>query len=386
MTLLNRSRNLSKGAILRIKIIRTSLLAILATSPIHSHADLEFKRPLQSYKDRSVQLGAEYSYFDLELDFLDYASRLEGRSTPERNEALRLDVHLPIAERISIDYQRSNNESEVSRTEQPFKTIAKGFDHQIEAGYWLFRGDYFSIFIHGGLKYAKQEPVEIDCYNIGGGVVVGGNCEEADFRLIDREKFYLEREFVYLPVITTDANSIGFKLGATLTNKLLGMATYQYVGFEQTEINVRTTSGFLDIEDDFFRQVTFQGRTIGDLVDSEKSELPQEAPWLERTYIFEAGAKHLFRDSIFATGSLAHYFTSRDGYLLGEEEEEYQNNSVLNLALWYQPNEGTRLYIRGEASSNNVLGFEPIAYNRKSSRYFKHPFGQLSVGFTITLP
>ena len=43
------------------------------------------------------------------------------------------------------------------------------------------------------------------------------------------------------------------------------------------------------------------------------------------------------------------------------------------------------IYLRGEATTNNVLGFEPIAYNRKSNKFFKHPFGQLSIGFVFHL-
>ena len=370
---------------MRNKIIRASLFAMLATPPIHSHADLEFKRPLQSYKDQSVQLGAEYSYFDLELDFLDYASKLKGRSTPERNEALRLDVHLPIAERLSLDYQRSNNESEVSRSAQPFKTVAKGFDHQIEASYWLFRSNDFSIFIHGGLKYAKQDPVKIDCYDYESKVVIGGTCEEADFRLLDGDNYLLTREFEYFPVIVTDTNALGLKLGATFTNNFFGMSAYQYIGLEQTEVNVRLDSKLLNISDPFILQVIFQGMRFGDVLDSIRKELPQDDPWLDRTYTVEAGVKRRLSDSIFGTGSLTHHFTTRDGYFLGEGEVEYQNNTVINLALWYEANQKVSFYLRGEASTNNVLGFEPIAYNRKSSKYFEHPFGQLSIGFNVTL-
>ncbi len=358
---------------------------MLTTSAVHSYSDLEFKRSLQSYKDQNIQLGVEYSYFDLELDILDYASKLEGRSTPERNEAIRLDVHLPIAKRVSLDYQRSNNESEVSRSAQPFKTVANGFDHQLEASYWLFRSENFSIFIHGGLKYSKQDPVQIDCYDYGNIVVIGGTCEEADFRLLDGDKYLLTREFEYFPVIVTDTNALGFKLGASFTNNFLGMATYQYIGFEQTEVNVRLESELLGISDPFILQVVFQGMRFGDVLDSIGEELPQEEPWLDRTYTVEAGVKHRLSDSLSATGSLTHHFTTRDGYFLGPDEVEYQNNTVLNLGLWYQANGMVSFYLRGEASTNNVLGFEPIAYNRKSSKYFKHPFGQLSAGFTITL-
>ena len=77
---------------------------------------------------------------------------------------------------------------------------------------------------------------------------------------------------------------------------------------------------------------------------------------------------------------------SRDSYIFGEQETEYKNNTVLNLAIWFEPFDTFGVYLRGEASTNNVLGFEPIAYNRKSSKYFKHPFGQLSLGFTIKVP
>ena len=368
------------------KTTSTFLLTAMLASSFHSSADIEFKRPLQLYKEQDVLVGAEYSHFDLDLDFLDYASNLEGRSTPERNEAIRLDLHLPLAERITLDYQRSDNEGLITRTAQPFKTLTKGFDHQLEASYWLFRSSKYSIFLHGGLKYAKQHPIETDCYDFAGILVVGGSCEEADFRLIDRDKYYLEREFVPVPVLTTDANTLGFKIGATVTNEFLGMPTYQYIGLEQTEINVRTSSDFLGIDDNFLRQITIQGKKFGDLIDSVKSELPQNEPWVDRTLIVEAGAKRHISATFFVTGSLTHYLIFRDAYILGEEETEYKNNISLNLAIWFKPSESFNVYLRGEASRNNVLGFEPIAYNRKSSKYFKHPFGQLSLGFTIKVP
>ena len=219
---------------MRKKSTSAFLLHVMLASTIYSHADIEFKRPLQLYKEQNVLAGAEYSYFDLNLDLLDYADKLEGRSTPERNEAIRLDLHLPLAERITLDYQRSDNEGFISRTAQPFETLTKGFDHQLDATYWLFRSNDYSIFIHAGLKYAKQEPVKLDCYDYDGLVVIGGTCEEAEFRLLDGDKYLRTREFEYFPVMETDANTLGFKVGATLTNQLFGMPTYQYFGFEQT--------------------------------------------------------------------------------------------------------------------------------------------------------
>ncbi len=371
---------------MRNKTITAVLFAFIITSSLPLSADIEFKRPLQFYKEREVLLGAEYSYFDLGLDFLDYASKLEGRSTPERNEATRFDLHLPIAERITLDYQRSNNEGLVTRTAQPLTTVTKGLDHQLEATYWLFRSNDYSLFLHAGLRYSKQDPVNIDCYDIDGLLVVGGSCEEADLQLIDREIFYAERRYVYQPAISTDANSLGFKVGATLTNQILGFSSYQYIGFEQTEINIRTSSGFLDITDEFFRQVTFEGKTVGEMIDEIKLELPQSEPWLEKSTILEAGMEMPLNVYSSITASLSHHFVSRDSYIAGPQNKDYNNNTILNLAIWFRPNETLSLYLRGEASTNNVLGIEPMAYNRKTSKFFKHPFGQLSLGFTISLP
>mgnify|MGYP001491903149 CR=1 FL=1 len=368
------------------KTIAAVLFGFTIASPLPLSADIEFKRPLQLYKEQGVRIGAEYSYFDLGLDFLDYAGSLEGRSTPERNEATRLDLHIPLAERITLDYQRSNNEGLVTRSAQPFTTITKGLDHQLEATYWLFRSSEYSLFVHAGLKYAKQDPVNIDCYDVEGLLVVGGSCEEADLQLIDREIFYNERRYVYQPAISTDANTLGFKVGATLTNQILGFSSYQYIGFEQTEINVRTSSGFLDITDEFFRQVEFEGKTVGDMIDEIKFELPQSDPWLEQSAIVEAGVEIPLNGFSSITTSLTHHFVSRDGYAPGPQNKDYDNNTILNLAVWFRPNDIMSLYLRGEASTNNVLGIEPIAYNRKTSKYFKHPFGQLSLGFTIKLP
>ena len=368
------------------RTITAVLFAFVITSSLPLSADIEFKRPLQLYKEQEVQVGAEYSYFDLDLDFLDYASNLEGRSTPERNEAVRLDLHLPLSERITLDYQRSDNQGLVTRTAQPFKTTTKGLDHQLEATYWLFRSREYSLFIHAGIKYAKQDPVEIDCYDYDGLVVIGGTCEEADFRLLDGDKYVLTRVRDYYPVMTTDSNALGFKLGVTLTNQLFGISTYQYLGFEQTEINVRLDSRLLDITDPFLLQVGFKGIIFGDALESIRVELPQESPWLEQNFAAELGLKKELSNSFFATGSFSYIHVNRKDYVLGESEIEYSSNSVVNMALWYQPRDAFSVYLRGEASTNNVLGLEPIAYNRKSSKYFKHPFGQLSVGFVLELP
>ena len=365
------------------------VLTLVATLPALTYVapasgDIEFARPLNTASQEQVFAHAEFSYFDLSFDLLDYADKIESRSTPEEVSALSLSVHIPLAQRISLDYQRTNTSSRVSRSAQPYDLRTDGFEHQLQLNYWLNRTARFSTFLHAGLTYSKQKPVEIDCYDYSG-LVLGGTCEEADVRLMDGQALINEGKKIYYPAMDTDANAFGFSEGATVTNSWPGgVDAYQYLGYEQTEINVRYHTEVLKISDPFALGISYKGYTLGDVISELRDELPQDTPWLEQTWVIEAGAKRNLNDQFFVTGALRHYAVKRIDYLPAEGREDFTNNTVLNLAVWYEPTASFKAYIRGEASTNNVLGAEPIAYNRKSNKFFAHPFGQLSIGFTFS--
>ena len=42
------------------------------------------------------------------------------------------------------------------------------------------------------------------------------------------------------------------------------------------------------------------------------------------------------------------------------------------------------VFARGEAFPNYLLGVDPLAYNAKSSRFFEHPYGQVTAGFIVS--
>ena len=349
-------------------------------------ADIEFSRPLNNagYEQASAQV--EFSYFDLSFDLLDYADKIQSRSKPEEVQGLSLSLHMPLAQRISFDYQHTDTLSKVSRSAQPYELETEGFEHKLQLNYWLSRNPRFSTFLHAGLTYAKQKPVEIDCYEYSG-LILGGTCEEADIRLLDGQALINEGKRIYYPALSTDANTLGFAIGATVTNNWpAGIEAYQYIGFEQTKINVRYESDVLDVQDPFALNLSYKGYKLGDVISELRDELPQDTPWLERAWSVEAGAKRNFGAKFFITGSLRHYRVNRIDYLPNDESEDFTHNTVLNLAAWYVPTKALKIYLRGEATTNNVLGFEPIAYNRKSNKFFAHPFGQLSIGFVFAPP
>ena len=366
----------------KVLTLVAALPALAYTAP--ASGDIEFARPLNTASQQQVSAHAEFSYFDLSFDFLDYADKIQSRSTPEEVSALSMSVHIPLAQRISFDYQRTNTLSRVSRSAQPYQLRTDGFEHQLQLNYWLNRTVGFSTFLHAGLAYAKQKPVEIDCYDYND-LVLGGTCEEADVRLMDGQALINEGKKIYYPALITDANTFGFSVGATVTNSWPGgVDAYQYLGYEQTEINVRYQSDVLKVTDPFALNLSYKGYRLGDVISELRAELPQDTPWLEQTWVIEAGAKRNLSARFFLTGALRHYAVKRIDYLPSDDAEDFTRNTVLNLAVWYAPTPTLKVYLRGEASTNNVLGAEPIAYNRKSNKFFAHPFGQLSMGFTFS--
>ena len=347
-------------------------------------ADIEFSRPLNNPAHEQASAHVEFSYFDLSFDLLDYVEKIESRSRPEEIHGLSFSLHMPLAQRISFDYQHTDTFSRVSRSAQPYELETDGFEHQLQLNYWLNRTRRLSTFLHAGLSYGKQKPVQIDCYGYSN-LVLGGTCGEADVRLLDGQALINEGKRIYYPALITDANTLGFSIGATVTNTWpAGIEAYQFVGYEQTEINVRYRSEVLNISDPFALGISYQGYKLGDVISELRDELPQDSPWLERTWSAEVGAKRNFGPQFFVTGAIRHYAVSRVDYIPNDKNEDYTRNTVVNMAAWYVPMEALKIYLRGEATTNNVLGFEPIAYNRKSNKFFKHPFGQLSIGFVFS--
>ena len=200
---------------------------------------------------------------------------------------------MPLAQRVSFDYQHTDTFSRVSRSAQPYEVETDGFEHQLQLNYWLNRTRVFNVSARWA-KLRKQQPAQIDCYDYSN-LVLGGTCEEADVRLLDGQALINEGKRIYYPALITDANTLGFSIGATLTNTWpAGIEAYQFLGYEQTEINVRYRSQVLNISDPFALGISYQGYKLGHVISELRDELPQDSPWLERTWSAEVGAKRNF--------------------------------------------------------------------------------------------
>ena len=352
----------------------------LMANSLHANADLEFLNTQLMEPNDAVIVAAEYSYFDISLDFLDFASKVNSSSTPENSTSTQVSLIVPVTDRLQVGYEYKNATAEVSRVVEPLKTEAQGQTHHLSANYMVGYFADLPFFINIAGSSSKQDTLEIDCYSHAG-IVLGGTCDTADVSLFDGTAFINNREKNYYPAMIIDGRAQVYRIGLEFRGQFFkSLPFYQKLDFQSSKTDLTYQAKILEIEDSFLLNASFKGKRLGDTINSLSSQLPQKTPWTEQAIIIEFGSKIQLMPSISTTLAIKHYHVNRKDYEYGENEVNYKNNTVLNLALWFEPNDRFKIYLRGEASSHNLLGMDPLAYNRKTSKFFAQPHGQISLG------
>jgi hypothetical protein len=365
------------------KFIIAAIMTFL-TNPVI--ADLDLITNNLSTENTTAIIGIEYTYFSPSLDVFDFAEKIQSSATPEKSESIQLDLLLPIESLgLTLGYEYKPSSARVTREVQPLNLETQTNAHTVEITRKVKEFKGMELFLLAGTSYAKQDPLEIDCY-AQGSLVLGGSCAEADFRLVDGQALINDGVTNYKPTITTNADSLSYHAGIRVTGKLLKtMPFYSVIKLQHTKIKNKYQSDLLEISNDGLLDAQFRGVTLRSTLDKISKNLPQSTPWTENSAAFTFGASRKLSSSFSATLEISQIILRRSNYKANVEEGDYNQNTVLNAVLWYQPNEAIAVYLRGEASSHNVLGLDPLAYNQKTSKFFKHPFGQASVGIITKL-
>ena len=351
------------------------------------NADLDFLNILLLENTDDIVLAAEYSYFDTSLDLLDFSSKVDSGSRPEQSTSTQLSVLVPVNEKLRVGYEYTDSSAQVSRTAEPFSLETKGNEHQVSARYQLghFRHYLkFPISLNLSAATVKQEKLEIDCY-AHGGLILGGSCEGADIRLLDGAALINTGERIYYPAITVDGKAQVYRIGLEVRGHFLNdLPFYQRIDFQSSRVDLNYNSKLLQVSDAFLLNRSYRGIGVGDTINSLSSQLPQQSPWTERALIVEFGTAVDLIDRVSASMALKHYRIDRAHYEYAENEVNYKHNTALDLALWFAPSNGLMVYAKGQISQHNLLGIDPLAYNRKTSKFFAQPYGKISVGISYS--
>ena len=329
----------------------------------------------------SFFVSGSVAYFDERLDVIDYLDSLGSSSRPDEYEKPALELSYRLGDWRPFVALSQVTGSAV-RERQPFK-VESTADYRT-----LGVSRYFGETSKGGavtiaVTDIEQDSLDIDCYERSG-VVLGGSCEEADFQLVDGDLLLETGESVAFPVLTSSAEALSLKVTADWWYRLSStpLLIGHTLSLGATELDHTNNSPLYDLQSSFLLNTPFNGNTLGSLIEQLKQDLPQDDPWQEAVVSYDLSASYFLSNWILS-GSLGGRYVERFNYEDPLNRSQYNTNLRVAAEVGYQFKSAI-VFARGEAFSNYLLGVDPLAYNAKSSRFFEHPYGQVTAGFMLS--
>ena len=336
---------------------------------------------LSNNLENPFTIGFSYGKFDQSLDILNYADKL--KSTKPKSATTDTLFFSYKYSNFKISYESFESSGTVERITQPksLKTDVEG--EALYISYKFLENDKRHYELGYFIKEENQDPVTIDCYAFGT-TVVGGSCSEARLRLLDSEVYRTTGELVYEPVLKTSGYSESDGLFLRITPKSLSFLDFTHTfSYKKSDVSQSFKSNILNTTDSFIRGLTIDGRNAGELLDQFKNELPQNTPWTENTFKYSISNLIPIGNKFAISGMYSFVKVKRDSYLNNPNKEDFTKNHLLDLSFFYKLTDFGFLYLKLSASSNYLLGENPLAYNRRSNHLFDHPYGQVNAGLII---
>ncbi len=336
---------------------------------------------LSSNLEKPLLIGLSHSRFDNSLDILNYADKL---TSTKPDEATTDTFFLSYKyQNFKLSYESFDSSGTVVRSKQP-KSLETNVDgDSLYISYQILDNEERSYELGLFTKEENQNPVTIDCYAFGT-TVIGGSCEEAKLRLLDSDIYKSTGELIYEPVLRTSGESESKGIYLRIIPKSLNIFSFTHtLSYRTSDVSQGFESAILNTTDSFIRSLPIDGRNAGDLLDQFKDELPQNTPWTENTLKYSVSNLLPIGKSFALSGMYSFIKVKRKDYLNNPNKKDFNKNHLLDLSLFYKVNNYGFLYLKLSASTNYLLGENPLAYNRRSNHLFDHPYGQLSAGLII---
>ena len=326
-------------------------------------------------------IGFSHGRFDKSLDILNYGDKLTS-TKPEKAISDTFFISYKY-NKFKISYESLSSTGTVQRQTQPKKLETDVQGSSLFLSYNFLENEKNNFEIGLFSKKEEQDPVTIDCYAFGS-TVIGGSCEEAKLRLLNSSIYKSTGELIYEPVLKTEGESSSEGIYLRISPKDLNLLNFTHTfSYKTSEINQDYESAILDTTDSFIRGLSIDGNNAGTLLDNFKDELPQKTPWKENTFKYSISNLVPLGNSFGLSTMYSFIKVSRSNFLTNPNKEDFTKNHLLDLSLFYKFNDYGILYLKLSASSNYLLGENPLAYNRKSSHLFDHPYGQLNAGLIL---
>ena len=325
-----------------------------------------------------LTIGYLHGRFDESLDILGYADKL---SSTKPKQATTDSIFFSYKwKKLKIAYETVESSGEVTRQSYPksLKTDVTSDAFHISYKFNETEKRYYDLGLF--IKEEDQDPVTIDCYAFGE-TVVGGSCDDAKLRLLDSDIYRASGDLVYLPVLKTRGSSESKGLFLRISPKDLKLFNFVHtLSYKISEVEQSFQSDILNTTDSFIRGLTINGQKAGDLLDNFKDELPQLNPWKENTFKYSLSNLYPIGNKFAISGMYSFIKVKRKDYLENPIKKDFTKNHLLDISFLYKFQQNSILYLKFSASTNYLLGENPLAYNRRSNHLFDHPYGQIYAG------
>ncbi len=325
-----------------------------------------------------LTVGYLHGRFNDSLDILGYADKL---SSTKPQQATTDSIFFSYKwEKLKIAYEKVDSSGEVTRQSYPKILRTDVNSDAFHVSYKVSESEkhYFDVGIY--VKEEEQDPVTIDCYAFGE-TIVGGSCDEAKLRLLDSDIYRNSGDLVYKPVLETEGSSETKGLFLRISSKDLKLLNFNHtLSYRVSEVQQSFQSEILNTTDSFIRGLSINGQKAGDLLDNFKNELPQLSPWKENTFKYSLSNLYPIGNKFAISGMYSFIKVKRKDYLENPSKKDFNKNHLVDVTFLYQFQQNSILYLKLSASSNYLLGENPLAYNRRSNHLFDHPYGQVYAG------
>ena len=222
-----------------------------------------------------------------------------------------------------------------------------------------------------------QDELRIDCFERLG-VVLGGTCPEADFRLVDGDRFLSGEQSLPEPVLVTNGESSAVRIGvrASKNYRFLGLVVHE-TALKISDVSSSSSSALFLLESPFVLGSRYQDVTLGEVIESVRLRAPQDKPWREYAWSYSLTTERNLSSNASAILSLSYTRVWRDRYERRQDQLNWDQNVGLSASVKIALSNSWTVFAGGELFSNYLLGVDEIAYNQTTSKYFEHPYARV---------
>lgn len=274
---------------------------------------------------------------------------------------------------ISTNYKNLYFETISSEIDLTLKRSSEPVDVSLNAKQLLSKLSYkinSDLMIYAKTNRQDATDQKFNCYSFNELII--GSCPNASINITSSNpKYNVLGENLVL--VTGDISSIAFGFKKFLDNKFINDID---LSFEQVNHDFDWLSPIEDISSPILLGLDIGDRTLGEEIENVLTNLPQRDSW--KTNILNLNAHNQFK-----IGS--NFALEPSLYLKFLDLKNYNNLSTIpkfnikfSLGLSFSFNK-TRFTLFGDYYHNNLLGFENIAFNQRTERYFNKPYGELGL-------